>query len=139
MRSAKAHTDTQTVPCRPRPPTPKHPRSNDIRAGSDGAAPPGPGPPARESQCFVTRIAPYLSSSFETNCSQVHGNGPRRRSGRHRLGRSAASLDPQQLLALRALGLDAGRRTAADPCGAVMSVLNVSCDAGVPFVRIVPH
>jgi hypothetical protein len=48
----------------------------------------------------------------------------------------AAPLDPQQLLALRALGLGAHPR--ADPCGAaaVVAAVNASCDAGEPFRRV---
>ncbi|XP_066314995.1 receptor-like protein 51 [Miscanthus floridulus] len=48
----------------------------------------------------------------------------------------AAPLDPQQLLALRALGLGAHPR--ADPCGAgaVVGAVNASCDAGAPFRRV---
>ncbi|KAL5220248.1 hypothetical protein ABZP36_024961 [Zizania latifolia] len=45
----------------------------------------------------------------------------------------AAPLDPQQLLALRALGLRAHR---ADPCDADGPVGAVSCDAGLPFRRV---
>ncbi|XP_037409893.1 receptor-like protein 51 [Triticum dicoccoides] len=44
-----------------------------------------------------------------------------------------AQLDPQQLLALRALGL--GARRAGDPCDAGGAVA-ASCDAGAPFRRV---
>lgn len=47
----------------------------------------------------------------------------------------AAPLDPQQLLALRALGLSA--RSRADPCAtAAVAAVNASCDAGAPFRRV---
>ncbi|CAO1945993.1 unnamed protein product [Urochloa humidicola] len=48
----------------------------------------------------------------------------------------AAPLDPQQLLALRALGLGTHQRD-ADPCDAAAgATVNASCDAGAPFRRI---
>ncbi|KAF8696429.1 hypothetical protein HU200_037344 [Digitaria exilis] len=49
---------------------------------------------------------------------------------------SAAPLDPQQLLALRALGL--GPHSRADPCTAVAAgaAVTASCDAGAPFRRV---
>ncbi|CAL4947425.1 unnamed protein product [Urochloa decumbens] len=47
----------------------------------------------------------------------------------------AAPLDPQQLVALRALGLGAHQH--ADPCGAAAAgAMNASCDAGSPFRRV---
>ncbi|XP_039851766.1 receptor-like protein 51 [Panicum virgatum] len=49
-------------------------------------------------------------------------------------GLGAAPLDPQQLLALRALGLGAHPR--ADPCAAAGAAVNASCDAGAPFRRV---
>jgi len=49
-------------------------------------------------------------------------------------GLGAAPLDPQQLLALRALGLGAHPR--ADPCGGAGAAVNASCDAGAPFRRV---
>ncbi|XP_015697293.2 receptor-like protein 51 [Oryza brachyantha] len=48
----------------------------------------------------------------------------------------AAPLDPQQLLALRALGLRPHRADPCDAAGAVGAVVTASCDAGVPFRRV---
>uniref|UniRef100_A0A0E0JNQ7 Leucine-rich repeat-containing N-terminal plant-type domain-containing protein n=1 Tax=Oryza punctata TaxID=4537 RepID=A0A0E0JNQ7_ORYPU len=48
----------------------------------------------------------------------------------------AAPLDPEQLLALRALGLRPHRLDPCDDAAGAVGVVTASCDAGVPFRRV---